>query len=60
VSHWSDGYPRRYWTEVDWQQWEREGKPPVGKDPFTLFPKPSRARDARGRQIDQLLKKLGV
>jgi hypothetical protein len=31
---WWKHYPRRYWTEVDWQAWEKAGKPKVPKDPI--------------------------
>jgi hypothetical protein len=29
---WWKDYPRRYWSEVDWQRWERDGKPRVPRD----------------------------
>ena len=81
--HWSSepGYPQKVWTEADWRDWEKAGRPaiprenrlPLAQHPpldtlpvivppvtlggFSLYPRKSSARDARGRAVDKLISK---
>ena len=78
---WWDDFPQKFWTEPDWADWEKHGRPAIPRemrlgsgDPlpldglplvqpahtlgaFSLHPKKSTVRDARGRGIDKLIEK---
>lgn len=37
---WWEHIPRRYWTAVDWAQWDKEGQPRIPADMRTQQPPP--------------------
>ena len=40
---WWEDFPKKWWTPVDWAQWEKEGRPKVPRD--MELPSPPRTQE---------------